>query len=165
MIKRFTTAVRSFNPRRYFKGSKFVGAGALIFDPDGRVLLIKNRLRGHWEYPAGGAAGAESPLETCVREVAEEVGLTLTGYRLIGVDFWRQLTPNGNLLFTFATEVNRLHAGSVKPQALEVTEWRWVTREEALILIAPRLRARLTELFGAYDADKPVYLHTGTPIV
>jgi 8-oxo-dGTP pyrophosphatase MutT (NUDIX family) len=165
VIKRLVQATRAFNPNKYFKGTKYIGAGALVFDPDGRVLLIKSRLRGHWEYPAGGADGRESPLDTCRREVAEEVGLELSGYRLIGVDFWRSITPYGNLLFTFAARATADQAARVKPQPLEVVEWRWVGRDEALELVAPRLRPRLAELFAAYDADKPVYLHTGSPVI
>lgn len=165
MLKRLRQATRAFGAARYLRGSKYVGAGALIFDPSGRVLLIKNRLRGSWEYPAGGANGQESPLDTCIREVGEEVGLVISDYRLIGVDFWRMLTPNGNLLFTFAAVVPHAQVDLVKPQDLEVSDWRWVTRDEALELIAKRLRPRLTELFAAYDADKPVYLHTGMPVI
>jgi 8-oxo-dGTP diphosphatase len=165
MLKRLRHAATAFTPARYLRGSKFVGAGAIIFDPEGKILLIHNRLRGHWEYPAGGASNAESPIETCAREVAEEVGLVLTGYRLIGVDFWRRLTPNGNLLFTFAVQVIEDQDRLVKPDPLEVIAFRWVSRDEAMKLISPRLRARLAELLAAYDADKPVYLHTGMPVV
>jgi 8-oxo-dGTP pyrophosphatase MutT (NUDIX family) len=164
-VKRAVQAVRSFSPSRYFKGTKFIGAGALIFDRDGRVLLIKNRLRNHWEYPAGGANGNESPLETCAREVAEEVGLALSNYHLIGIDFWRSVTPYGNLLFTFAATVTEAQVAQVKPQALEVVEWRWVSRDDAVELVAKRLRPRLLELFAAYDADKPIYLHSGEPVI
>jgi 8-oxo-dGTP pyrophosphatase MutT (NUDIX family) len=142
-----------------------VAAGALLFNPDGQVLLIKNRLRDSWEYPAGASDGRESPIEACRREVAEEVGLHLERYRLIGVDFFHRATPNGNLLFTFATEVSYEHASAVKPEFLEVVEYRWVDREAALELISPRLKSRLRELFAAYDHDKPVYLHTGEPVI
>ena len=165
MLKRIANAALSFTPRRYLRGSKYVGAGALIFDPDGRVLMIKNRLRRSWEYPAGGADGKESPLETCVREVGEEVGLRLGRYRLIGVDFWYKLTPNGNLLFTFAHEITAVQAATVKAQEFEVMEWKWATRTEALELVPTRLRPRMEQLFDAYDNDKPVYLHTGHPVV
>lgn len=165
MIKRIIQASKSFTIARYLRGSKFVGAGALIFDPDGRMLLIKNRLRNSWEYPAGGAEGNESPYRTCHREVCEEVGLELDHYRLVGIDFWRKLTPNGNIMFTFATEVTLDQASGVKTQAFEVSAYRWVSRTDALNLITPDLKSRLVELFIAYDNDKPVYLHAGQPVV
>ncbi|MBW4062024.1 NUDIX hydrolase [Candidatus Saccharibacteria bacterium] len=165
MLTRIKQVALSFTPARYLRGTKYVGAGAVIFDPGGKVLLIKNRLRNSWEYPAGGSDGKESPLETCRREVGEEVGLHLAHYRLIAVDFWHKLTPNGNLLFTFAADVSAEVAATVTPQKLEVSDWRWATRAEAMELIAPRLRPRLVELFDAYDTDKPVYLNTGHPVI
>ena len=149
---------------RLLHGSKWVAAGALLFNPDGHILLIKNRLRDSWEYPAGASDGRESPIEACRREVGEEVGLHLDRYRLIGIDFFHRATPNGNLFFTFAAEVSYEHASAVQPQALEVAEYRWVDREAALELISPRLKPRLRELLAAYDLDKPVYLHTGEPV-
>ena len=150
---------------RLLHGSKWVAAGALLFNPDGHILLIKNRLRDSWEYPAGASDGRESPIEACRREVGEEVGLHLDRYRLIGIDFFHRATPNGNLFFTFAAEVSYEHASAVQPQALEVAEYRWVDREAALELISPRLKPRLRELLAAYDLDKPVYLHTGEPVI
>jgi 8-oxo-dGTP diphosphatase len=165
MLKRVKQALKAFTPARYLKGSKYVGAGALIFDPDGRVLMIKNRLRAHWEYPAGGSDGRESPLETCRREVHEEVGILIDTYNLICVDFWYKLTPNGNLLFTFSTHVTADIARQIRPQELEVSDWRWVTRTEASQLTSPRLRPRLEQLFDACDTGVPIYLHTGEPVV
>jgi 8-oxo-dGTP diphosphatase len=165
VLKRIALAARAYTPSRYFRGSKYVGAGALIFDPGGRVLMIKNRLRNSWEYPAGGANGPESPLETCMREVSEEVGLVINDYHLIAVDYWQQLTPNGNLLFTFGAQIPWEQAAQVKPQVKEVSEYRWVSRSEAVDLVPARLRARLAELFAAYDSGKPVYLHTGMPVI
>jgi 8-oxo-dGTP pyrophosphatase MutT (NUDIX family) len=164
-IKRASQAIRSLAAAHFFRSSKFVGAGALIFDQEGRVLLIKNRWRNSWEYPAGGANGNESPYATCQREVGEEVGLHLDNYRLVGVDFWRHLTPNGNILFTFAAEVTHEQAVRLKTQAFEVSAYRWVSRADAMGLIRPRLRNRLTQLFTAYDNARVVYLQSGESVI
>ena len=164
MIKRSIQFVRSLTPMRFLSGSKYVGAGAIIFDPDGKVLLLHNRLRRAWEYPVGGSKGPESPIETCRREVGEEAGLHIDKYRLVGIDFWQQLTPNGNLLFTFVAEISHDKAAEVKIQALEITDYRWCSRDEAIAIINPKYKARFVELLAAYDADKPVYLHTGMPV-
>ena len=164
-MERIRLRLRSRGWGRLAMGSKWVAAGALLFDPKGRVLLVRSRMRGTWEYPAGSSAGRESPLETCRREVGEEVGLRPESYRLIGVDFFHRGTPNGNLLFTFAAKLTENEMKGLRIQKLELTEHQWATRDEALELIAPRLKARLAELFGAYDNDKPVYLHTGEPVL
>jgi 8-oxo-dGTP diphosphatase len=165
MVERMMMRFKSRSWLRLMRGNKWVAAGALIFDPDGKLLLVKSRLRGSWEYPAGAADGGESPVDTCRREVREEVGLSPGRYRLIGIDFFHRATPNGNLFFTFAAEISHAQAATVERQAIEISDHRWVTRAEAVKLIAPRLQPRLKELFAAYDQDKPVYLHTGEPVI
>ncbi|MDT0448230.1 NUDIX hydrolase [Streptomyces hesseae] len=55
--------------------------GAVIADPDGRVLLLRrpadDYLGGLWELPSGGVEPGETLVEALRREVAEETGLTV----------------------------------------------------------------------------------------
>ncbi len=55
-----------------------VAACALI-DADGRVLLAQRpegkSLAGFWEFPGGKVEPGETPEETVIRELAEEVGI------------------------------------------------------------------------------------------
>lgn len=48
-----------------------------MFDPTGRVLLLK-RHNGPWVFPKGHIDPGEQPLDTAVREVAEEAGVQAT---------------------------------------------------------------------------------------
>jgi len=155
---------RSRNIWRLLYGSKWVAAGAIIFDEDGRLLLIKHRWRREWEYPVGASDGRESPLEAARREVGEEVGLQPDNYQLLGVDFFHRRTPNGNLVFTFAATVDAHQSAGLRLDTFEATDYRWVTREEALALISPRLKHRFQELLKAYDHGTPVYLQTGRAV-
>jgi diadenosine hexaphosphate hydrolase (ATP-forming) len=50
------------------------GAGGVVFNPDGMVLLIRHR-KGEWVFPKGHIEDDEDRLETAVREVAEEAGV------------------------------------------------------------------------------------------
>ncbi|RCG30251.1 NUDIX hydrolase [Sphaerisporangium album] len=61
------------------------GAGALITDPAGRVLLVKPNYRDHWIWPGGHVDEDETPDQACAREVHEELGLFLPVGRLLGV--------------------------------------------------------------------------------
>jgi 8-oxo-dGTP pyrophosphatase MutT (NUDIX family) len=55
---------------------KGLGSAAAIFDARKRILLVKQTYgRLNWELPGGLADGHESPIETVVREVHEEIGL------------------------------------------------------------------------------------------
>ena len=160
MIRKSLVRYGGRSLRLLLHGSKWVAAGALIFDPDGRLLLVRHRFRRAWEYPVGMADGTESPLESAAREVAEEVGLK-PQLKFVGVDFFHRRTPNGNLVFTFAGTVDQLQIDAMELDKLELTGYRWADRAEALEIISDRHKPRLARLLQAYDEGCPVYLETG----
>lgn len=51
------------------------GAGGLVFDSQGRVLLIRDR-QGYWVFPKGHTDPGETPEQTARREVLEETGIS-----------------------------------------------------------------------------------------
>lgn len=54
-----------------------VGARVLLIDPDGRVLLIHERIEGgqHWLTPGGGVESGESLAVAATRELFEETSI------------------------------------------------------------------------------------------
>jgi len=56
-------------------GRVVTGAGGVVFDVDGRVLLIRHR-SGSWVFPKGHVESGETALEAALREVEEEAGVT-----------------------------------------------------------------------------------------
>jgi len=50
------------------------GAGGVLFNPQGQVLLIRDR-QGYWCFPKGHLEDGESPLQAALREVEEETGV------------------------------------------------------------------------------------------
>jgi ADP-ribose pyrophosphatase YjhB (NUDIX family) len=62
-----------------------VGAEAAIFDAENRILLIRRSDDQTWGLISGYVDAGESPAETIVREVREEVGLDATVEALIEV--------------------------------------------------------------------------------
>lgn len=63
------TPRRSRRPRRIVEG-----AGGVVINDDGRVLLIRHR-NGTWVFPKGHVEPGESKVDAAVREVEEEAGV------------------------------------------------------------------------------------------
>jgi 8-oxo-dGTP diphosphatase len=70
----------------------YSAAAALFTDHSGRVLLVKPNYRDHWSLPGGILEHGEPPHVGCAREVAEEIGLTITPGRLLSIDW---IAPEG----------------------------------------------------------------------
>ena len=51
-----------------------LGAHALIFDREGKVLLVRHSYRKDWALPGGGVGRAEPPIDGLMRELREELG-------------------------------------------------------------------------------------------
>ena len=62
-----------------------VGAFAIIFDEQGRVLLGHRRDFDMWNLPGGRVESGELPTEAVIRETKEETGLEVVIERLVGV--------------------------------------------------------------------------------
>lgn len=81
------------------------GAGVALWHA-GRLLVIKNTYRRPWGVPAGGIRRGESPRTAAVRELKEEVGISVPGERLETVGTFRDTSEFFRDRFTlFAVEL------------------------------------------------------------
>jgi 8-oxo-dGTP diphosphatase len=78
-----------------------VAACALI-DPDGRVLLAERPagrpMAGLWEFPGGKVEAGERPEQTLIRELKEELGITIEEACLAPLTFASHAYPDFHLL-------------------------------------------------------------------
>jgi nucleoside triphosphatase len=109
--------------------------GALIFDPEGRLFLMRShKWAGAYVVPGGHVELGET-LEAAVRrEVFEETGLTIDDVRLVCVQefiydpaFWQ---PRHFLFFDYACRTD----GTAVRLNDEAEEYAWLTVDEALQL-------------------------------
>ena len=65
-----------------------VSAGALIFDRENRLLILKPTYKSGWTIPGGVMeADGETPWQACQREVREETGIEVRRGQLACMDF------------------------------------------------------------------------------
>jgi 8-oxo-dGTP diphosphatase len=106
-----------------------VAACALI-DPDGRVLIAQRPagrpMAGLWEFPGGKVETGERPEETLIRELEEELGITVNEACLAPLTFASHTYPDFHLLMPLY--VCRRWQGMVTPQEGQRVAWVRPTR-------------------------------------
>jgi 8-oxo-dGTP diphosphatase len=101
-----------------------VVACALI-DTDARVLLAERppgrSMAGLWEFPGGKVEAGERPEETLIRELKEELGITVKEACLAPLTFASHAYPDFHLLMPLY--VCRRWDGTVAPQEGQRIAW------------------------------------------
>lgn len=120
---------------------------AAIFDGEGRVLMHRRPLEKHhgglWEFPGGKVESGETPRIALVREIAEELGVTIELAALEPVAFAETSASGDDAAIVIFLYIARQWNGS--PQSLEGGGWGWFTLEEAGKLDLPPLDCRLLD--------------------
>lgn len=102
-----------------------VAACALV-DPDGRVLIAERppgkAMAGLWEFPGGKVEAGERPEDTLIRELSEELGITVREACLAPLTFASHAYPDFHLLMPLY--VCRRWEGQIA--AKEHTRLAWV---------------------------------------
>ena len=142
---------------------KRMGAGVLLSDERGRVLLVEPTYKPSWEIPGGTVEAGESPHAAAVRELAEELDLTVPVGRLLVTD-WVPPRPDrteglmmiydGSVLAPSLAERIRLPAG-------ELRSWAWCTERAAGERLSAMLSRRVGAAARARAEQTSVYLEDG----
>ncbi len=115
-----------------------VGVKCLLFDGD-RVLLVRHTYGpSRWEVPGGSIKRGEAPLQAARREVAEELGLDIDGWRELGV----VSGPNAHRYETLHCYAAEVHSPQLTLARGEIAEARWFPRAE----LPPKVRRYAREL-------------------
>jgi 8-oxo-dGTP pyrophosphatase MutT (NUDIX family) len=144
-----------------------VAAGVLLFDEEGRVLLVDPTYKPGWEFPGGVVEAGEAPARAGVREVAEEVGIELEGVPKLLVIDWEAPRPPGygglRLIFDGGLLPARL-AGRLLLPGPELRGWRFVSEEEAALLLPPVRYERLRWALRARESGTVLNMENGVPV-
>ena len=126
-----------------------VGAGIIVEDPEGRVLLQLRADNHCWGYCGGSIELDERVEDAAKRELFEDTGLIAEEVELFGVWSGPELHyvyPNGdevsNIDIVFLC---RKFSGTLRPQQSEVEELRFFSVEEIPENLSPPIRPALTK--------------------
>lgn len=142
--------------------SKRVAADCLVFDSDGRFLLVQPVYKSTWDLPGGVAETDESPRRAAHRELREEVGLDLEPGALLAVDWVRRVGQVTEVVaFLFDAGRTNTSASDLALQPEEIAAARFVTLDEAGGLLDLEAHARVREALSARISRAARYLEDG----
>jgi 8-oxo-dGTP diphosphatase len=102
-------------------------AAAALIDADGRVLITRRPegkpMAGLWEFPGGKVEPGETPEETLIRELKEELDIDTSASCLAPLTFASHAYPDFHLLMPLY--VCRKWQGIVRPTEGQATKWVW----------------------------------------
>ncbi|MCU7726234.1 NUDIX hydrolase [Actinoplanes sp. KI2] len=140
-----------------------MGAGVLLTDDHGRVLLVEPTYKPDFEIPGGSVEAGESPYAAVVRELDEELGLRLRPGRLLVVD-WVPPRPDrteGLMMVFDGGVLTRSQAERIRLPADELRAWAWCTEQEAGERLSRLLARRVAAAVRARADGVVAYLENG----
>ncbi|MDJ0342624.1 NUDIX hydrolase [Streptomyces sp. H10-C2] len=140
-----------------------MAAGALFFDDADRVLLVEPSYKNYRDIPGGYVELGESPLQCCVREVREELGINPRIGRLLVVDWAPNPGEGDKVLYLFdGGRLNEDHRRQIALQTDELRSYDFHDSEQLPELTIPRLVRRITAGIQARANGLTAYLEHGT---
>lgn len=126
------------------QGNLSCGAVVVRRTEEGDWLTLMLRAYRNWDFPKGLCETGETPMDTAIREVAEETGIRDIDFAWGDVHFDTGPYARGKTARYFLAETHETRVvlgilpGATRP---EHHEYRWVDFDEAHDLSAPRVKS------------------------
>ena len=145
---------------------KRTSAHALFLNHKDEILIVKPTYLNHWLTPGGLVEHDESPIEACIREVKEELGLDVPGIKqLLGVEYNPNLGRGGDgLAFVFyGGRLSETDIEKIVLQESELCDFKFVPSHD-LSLLNTKLQKRVARCMEGVQRSAVVYLEAGVMI-
>lgn len=107
-----------------------------VVERDGKILIVKNRVKDYYSVPGGQVETGENLIEALKREFLEETGIEVTPTKLISVSSTTSSRPGYNGYETIPTIVTFgfacKYVGGVERTSNETSEVLWVDKDSVL---------------------------------
>ncbi|MFJ2215020.1 NUDIX domain-containing protein [Streptomyces sp. NPDC101062] len=145
------------------KAAPLMAAGALFFNEAGHVLLVEPNYKNYRDVPGGYVEQGESPLQACVREVQEELGIVPPIGQLLAMDWAPSDKEGDKILYLFDGGVLSQNAlNRIEFQDGEIQAIAFHSVSEISTLTIPRLARRIEQAVKARQQGETVYLEHGS---
>lgn len=128
-------------------------ARGLLFDTQGRWLLVRSKGAQFWHLPGGTVDLGESPAAACRRTFREEIGIDIApgALHLVGWNPPRQPSHRSRLTFVFRMGIldPAIASAKIRVPTGELDSWQFVIPVTALSLLHPDAAHRLRVVWGA----------------
>lgn len=141
---------------------KRMGSGALFLNEAGQLLLVNPTYKPQWEIPGGLVELNESPRTACIREVKEEIGLDVAPERILCLDYLHAKgeRTEGIMFIFWGGVLTEAQIASIRLPESELSEFRFVSIDEAGQLLTPQMKNRLQKSLEAVPTEKTIYIES-----
>jgi ADP-ribose pyrophosphatase YjhB (NUDIX family) len=141
-----------FNETREYITPK-VDIRGVVFNEQGELLLVKEKLDGLWSLPGGWADIGSSPRENAVREVLEETGLRVEPVKVLAIHDKRCHPHPPSLNYVYKIFIHcRITGGSLNT-AFDILDKGFFTRDNIPPLSLSRVLPEQIALMFTYLDD------------